>query len=162
MSNKSKAIEVKSVMVDTEYVRTLEALWENAVDLFNYTTNRLGELYRISSVVRMFAYNKAKMDKIREDLDKAIKNNDMAELRRIKKLMEYNQELKAWDSMWTEVSRDFDNLITNYGSDAEITDSEYQIKTADEILQDTIKSAVSFDKKRFEKEAQALLLEIQL
>lgn len=162
MSNKSKAIEVKTVMINPEYIRVLSDLWNTTTALYDYTTNQKAELYRISSVVRMFAYNKNRMDNIRDQVADCQKNGDLAGLRRLKKIVDYSQELKAWDAMWEKVVEDYDNLLDIYQQTTQITDDGYELLTATEILGEVYTSSKKSDMNKFEKEAKALALEINL
>lgn len=162
MRKEPKIVEVKSIFVDPQYTENLYSVWTYIRQMADYTTNLKGELYRISSFVRVFAYQFNRMEQIRDRLVRCKTDGDLTELRRIKRLMDFNQELKAFDEVWKTVSKEYDELISLYRESSEISEDGYELLTATEILGELYKSSQKYERKEFEKEAQALALEINL
>lgn len=121
--------------LNPEYVSCLQGLWANALDLMTHTNNKLGEVYRISQIVRIFASNKAKVDNLREQLAIAEKKKDIYMLKHVAKLAGYCQEEKGFDKMWSTVSHDYDILVRDFIDTTTNENLLMTIPTSEEILE---------------------------
>lgn len=140
--SKSKIKMPKEVAHIAPLVESLQNIVTNLEHYSANSTNKISSIYTIASFVRVFAYQKARLDKIREDAAEAIKNGDTADLNNAIRQAEYNEELKAFDYVWSDVASYYDSLITDYCEDA--TNTPYtQFQTADEIYKDSYKSVIT-------------------
>ena len=129
----TKAINIS--VLDTRYIESLGNLWDASVDMLTYSQNTLGEIYRISSIVRLFAKGKAKIDSLRDLLAEGQQKKDLYTLKRVAYLAERMQEEKALEKMWDKVASEYDNIINNFIQQQANDDIVVEIPTSEEILQ---------------------------
>lgn len=153
--SKSKAIMPKEVTYLTPLVENLEGIINSLEHYASNCVNKIGAIYTIASFVRVFAYQKARLDKIRNDASEAINSGDSTELNSIIKIVQYNEELKAFDAVWSDVETFYDSLITNFCEEA--TNNPYnQFQTADELYKDCYKNVTAPKTNRDEEKKDLL------
>lgn len=128
-----KMAEIKCL--NPEYVSALQGLWASALDMMTYSENKLGEIYRLSQIVRLFAGNKAKVDSIRDQFAEAKQRKDIRDIQRIAKLAGYIQEEKGFDKMWSTVAHDYDMIVKDYCDACTNPNILLNIPTSEEILE---------------------------
>lgn len=128
----TKSINIS--VLDTRYVEALGNLWDASVDMLTYSQNTLGEIYRISSIVRLFAKGKAKIDGLRDLLAEGQNKKDLYTLKRVAYLAERMQEEKALEKMWDKVASDYDKIISDFVQQQANDDIVVEIPTSEEIL----------------------------
>lgn len=135
MAKKSKITEPKKKVLTPELVNSLEGVLNNLQCFTENCINKQTAIYTISSFIRVFAYQKARFDVMRENIAEIIDSGTSQELSSAIKQMEYNEDIKAFDYVWSDASNLLDNLITDYCEDSTATPySKFQ--TADEIYKD--------------------------
>lgn len=144
-----KMAEIKCL--NPEYVSALQSLWASALDMMTYSENKLGEIYRLSQIVRLFAGNKAKVDNIRDQFADAKQRKDIHDIQRIAKLAGYVQEEKGFDKMWSTVSHDYDMIVKDFCDASTNPNIILTIPTADEILEQKQKYYTEPVKEKFER-----------
>lgn len=121
-------------VLDSRYMESLENLWNSSVDMLTYSQNTLGEIYRISSIVRIFAKGKAKIDSLRDLLAEGQSKKDLYTLKRVAYLAERMQEEKALEKMWNRVASEYDKIIGDFVQQQANDEILVEIPTAEEIL----------------------------
>lgn len=129
----TKAINIS--VLDTRYLEALNNLWDASVDMMTYSQNQLGEIYRISSIVRMFAKSKCKIDGLRDLLAEGQQKKDIYTLKRVAYLAERMQEEKTMEKMWDKVASQYDKIINDFIQQQANDDIIVEIPTSEEILQ---------------------------
>ena len=100
--------------INPEYTDTLINLWDCAKDMMTHTQNELGEIYRISKLVRFYASYKAKVDALRDTLADATAKRDIYSIKRVSYLAQRYQEEKSFDKVWGIIASDFDQMVNHY------------------------------------------------
>lgn len=147
-----KMAEIKCL--NPEYVEVLQNLWNCALDMMTYSENKLGEIYRISQIVRLFAGNKAKIDNIRNQFAEAKRRKDIHDIQRIVKLTGYVQEEKGFDKLWSRVAHDYDTIVKDFCDTSTNPNMLLTIPTADEILEQKQQYYTEPVKEKFEQALQ--------
>ena len=148
MSKKSKAYVEEAKCLNPEYLDALQNLWNACLDMMTHSQNELGEIFRLSSIVYLFAKQKAKIDALRAQLAEAKQNSDLYVIKLVAKRAGYMQEEKAFDKMWAQVSLEYDNIVNNFIAQTNNEDMLIQINTSEEILE---KSAKGFAESKAEE-----------
>lgn len=129
----TKAINIS--VLDTRYLEALGNLWDASLDMMTYSQNQLGEIYRASTIVRMFAKSKCKIDGLRDLLAEGQQKKDIYTLKRVAYLAERMQEEKTMEKMWDKVSSEYDKIINDFVQQQANDDIVVEIPTSEEILQ---------------------------
>ena len=148
MTKKSKSYVEEAKCLNPEYMDALENLWTSCLDMMTHTQNELGEIFRLSSIVYLFAKQKAKIDALRAQLAEAKENSDLYVIKLVAKRAGYMQEEKAFDKMWAKVALEYDNIVNNFIAQTNNEDMLIQINTSEEILE---KSAKGFAESKAEE-----------
>ena len=135
MTKKSKSYVEEAKCLNPEYLDALKNLWASCLDMMTHTQNELGEIFRLSSIVYLFAKQKAKIDALREQLAEAKENSDLFVIKLVAKRAGYMQEEKAFDKMWAQVSTEYDTIVNNFIKQSNNEDLLIQINTSEEILE---------------------------
>lgn len=155
MAKKSKITEPKKKVLTPELVGALEGICSNLQHFADNCIQKQTAIYTVSSFIRVFAYQKARFDVMRENVAEVIENGSSQDLSSAIKQMEYNEDIKAFDYVWSEAASLLDNLITEFCEDN--TASPYsKFQTADEIYNDCLKQ-VRNPKSRNDEEKRDLL-----
>lgn len=155
MSKKSKVIMPKEKCDIPDLVNALEGIIANLEHYVANCNQKLSAVYTIASFVRIFAYQKARFDKIRSDAANAIEDGSEQDLNSAIRQLEYAEDIKSFDYVWSDISAYYDSLIVDYCEDA--TSSPYtKFQTADEIYNDCYKQILS-PKSRNSEEKRNLL-----
>ena len=125
---------INNVILNPKYFESLENLWMSSMDLLTYSSNTLGEIYRISSVVRLIAKNKAKIDGLRRLCAEGTEKGDLHTLKRVAYLAERMQEEKCFDQLWSTVSSQYDQFIQSFIEQQQNDDIVLEIPPSEEIL----------------------------
>lgn len=118
--------------INKEYLATLQILWNNYKELYKLSSNPGQELYRLQSVLYIFARQVVKVQELTAQFTAAKENNDLQELRRIKYVSERMSDEKAFVIVWEEAAEDYNNIVAAYKKE---TEAETKVKTAEEILE---------------------------
>lgn len=135
MSKKSKATVFNKPIVSDEYINALETIVDACRIMYEYSLNPQSEIYRISRIVTVFASQVAYMDYLREETQSIIKTGDTFLIKRQIQKVDWAQETKAWEKVWTDMAEVYDNLITQFDDQSNNTDIILNFKTSDEILE---------------------------
>lgn len=157
---KSTMKNQKPTTVDSRYYEAVENLWKASLDMLTYSSNTLGEIYRISSIVRLFARNKAKIDALRKLCGEASEKNDVYALKRVAFLAERQQEEKTFDCLWEMVARQYDDIIKSFIEQQQNDNIILEIPTSEEILENSVKYLEESNEnevKRLAETAKALI-----
>lgn len=128
----TKSINIS--ILDSKYTEAISNLWDASVDMLTYSQNTLGEIYRISSIVRLFAKGKAKIDSLRDLLADGQQKKDLYTLKRVAYLAERMQEEKALEKFWDKVAKEYDKIISDFVQQQANDDIIVEIPTSEEIL----------------------------
>lgn len=131
---KSKITEYNKPIVCNEYRDALHTIIDAFRILYEYSLNPQAEIYRISSFVTIFARQVAYMDYLREETNSIIKSGDTFLIKRQIQKIDWAQESKIWESVWSDVSEVYDNMITTFDNQNNEADLS-KFKTSEEILQ---------------------------
>lgn len=155
MSKKSKVVMPKEKCEIPELVNALQGIVANLEHYVSNCNQKMSAVYTIASFVRVFAYQKARFDKIRNDAADAIDNGSDQDLNSAIRQLEYSEDIKSFDYVWSDISAFYDSLIVDYCEDA--TASPYaKFQVADEIYKDCYKQVIS-PKSRNSEEKRDLL-----
>ena len=152
---KSKVVNPKQKVLTPELVNCLEGVIANLQRYSENCIQKISSIYTLASFVRVFAYQKARYDVLREQAAEAVENGDSAAVKSCIKLLEYNEDTKSFDYVWSDVAGMYDSQLENI---MEETTSEPRSKfqTADEIYEESRKS-VLMPKKSADDENRDLL-----
>lgn len=128
----TKSINIK--LLAPEYTEAVENMWKASMDMLTFSSNTLGEIYRISAIVRLVAKNKAKVDGLRQLCAEGTEKGDLHTLNRVAYLAERMQEEKCFDQLWTTVSSQYDRFIQSYAEMQQNDNIVLEIPTSEEIL----------------------------
>ena len=128
----TKSINIK--LLAPEYTEAVENLWKASMDMLTFSSNTLGEIYRISAIVRLVAKNKAKVDGLRQLCAEGSEKGDLHTLNRVAYLAERMQEEKCFDQLWSTVSSQYDRFIQSYTEQQQNDNIVLEIPTSEEIL----------------------------
>lgn len=121
-------------ILDPKYTEALDNLWKAATDLMTYSSNPVAEIYRVSSIVRLFAKQKAKIDSLRETLNEGIKKNDLYTINSVKFRAERMQEAKTGEKFWDKVSSEYDQMVDMLVKQMNNEDILISLPTSEDIL----------------------------
>ena len=130
---------INQTVLNPKYFETLENLWSSAMDLLTYSQNTLGEIYRVSTIVRLFAKQKCKIDNLREMCGEGSEKGDIYILQKVAYLAERMQEEKSFDQMWERVASEYDRFIKNFTEQQANDKILIDIPTSEEILEQCVK-----------------------
>lgn len=142
MAKKVKVTTPKEKCATPELVNALEGVIANLETYVANCNQKMSAVFTVASFVRVFAYQKARFDKIREDCANAINEGSDSDLNSAIRQMEYAEDIKSFDYVWNDIASFYDSLITDYCEDA--TSTPYtKFLTADEIYQESWKNVLS-------------------
>ena len=130
---------INQTVLNPKYFETLENLWGSAMDLLTYSQNTLGEIYRVSTIVRLFAKQKCKIDNLRQLCAEGSEKGDIYALQKVAYLAERMQEEKSFDQMWERVASEYDNFIKDFTEQQANDQILIDIPTSEEILAQSVK-----------------------
>ena len=133
--SKSKATVFNKPVVSEEYINALETIVGACNTMYQYSLNPQTEIYRISRIVTVFASQVAYMDYLREETQSIIKTGDTFLIKRQIQKVDWAQETKAWEKVWTDMAEVYDNMITQFDDQSNNADIILNFKTSDEILE---------------------------
>lgn len=151
---------INLTILDPKYTESLDNLWKATTDMLTYSSNPIAEIYRVSSVVRLFAKQKAKIDNLREILADGIKKNDLYTINSVKFRVERMQEAKTGEKFWDKVSSEYDLMVDNLVKQMNNEDILLTIPTSEDILMQCQADIEDDKKSKFDmaaKEAAALV-----
>lgn len=155
MAKKSKVITPKQKCLTPELVNNLEGIIANLVSYSENCLQKMSAIYTVASFVRVFAYQKARYDVLRDKAADAIDNGDSAELNSAIKLLEYNEDTKAFDYVWSDVANMYDSLIENF-MDESTSEPRNKFQTSEELYDECRKQVLS-PKSKSDEEKRDLL-----
>lgn len=155
MSKKSKVVMPKEKCEIPALVEALQGIVANLEHYVSNCNQKMSAVYTVASFVRVFAYQKARFDKIRNDAADAIENGSDQELNSAIRQLEYTEDIKSFDYVWSDISAYYDSLIVDYCEDA-VSSPYTRFQTADEIYKDCYKQVIS-PKSRNSEEKRDLL-----
>lgn len=130
---------INQIVLNPKYFESLENLWNSAMDMLTYSQNTLGEIYRVSTIVRLFAKQKCKIDNLRQLCAEGSEKSDIYILKKVAYLAERMQEEKSFDQMWTRVASEYDGFIKNFTEQQANDQILIDIPTSEEILTQCMK-----------------------
>lgn len=131
---------INQIVLNPKYVEAVEALWNASLDMLTYSTNTLGEIYRVSSIVRLIAKQKCKVDGLRDMCAEGSEKNDIYILKKVAYLAERMQEEKTFDQLWTTVARSYDNFIKDFTEQQANDSILIDIPTSEDIMAQCLKA----------------------
>lgn len=149
-----------SSILNQQYGDALVTIVDAMCDMFTHSNNKVGELYRLASLVGFFARQKIKVDGIRAQLAEARENADLYSVKFLIGKLSRSEEELVFDNVWSEVATRYDRILEEFLQEAHSEDLRLQFKTADEILQDAEKYSAESKKAELDKQlklAEALL-----
>lgn len=152
-------VNSKSV-VNESYCDALMNIVYAMCDMFTHSNNKIGELYRLASLVGFFARQKIKIDALRAQLGEARENADIYAVKFLIGKISRSEEEKVFDVVWEEVASSYDKILAQFLEESHQEEMNQQFKTADEILQDAEKYSAESKKAELDKQlklAEALL-----
>lgn len=117
-----------------QYTTALQDLWTACEDLFDASSNKLSEIYRLASLVNFFAKQALKVQALRDALAAAKEHKDISELRRIKYKAERYTEEKCFETVLDFVCERYDAIIKAFTDESSNDSILFQIPTAEEIV----------------------------
>ena len=148
------------VILNEQYGDALIAIIDAMCDMFTHSNNKIGELYRLSSLVSFFARQKNKIDGIRTQLAEAKENADIYGVKFLISKLSRSEEEIAFDNVWAEIATRYDRILAEFLEEAHQEELNQQFKTAEEILRDAEKYSAESKKAELDKQlklAEALL-----
>lgn len=130
---------INQSVLNPKYFESLENLWNSTMDLLTYSQNTLGEIYRVSSIVRIFAKQKCKIDNLRQLCGEGSEKGDIYILKKVAYLAERMQEEKCFDQMWERVASEYDGFIKDFTEQQANDQILIDIPTSEEILAQCLK-----------------------
>ena len=118
--------------VNEKYLGTLTFLWNNMKELYKLSSNPGLELYRMQSMMYVFARQVAKVHAITERYKEAEKDKDLSELHRIKYISDRMGDEKAYAILWEGIAEDYDNIVEAFKEESEATT---KVRSSYEILE---------------------------
>lgn len=155
MAKKSKVVNPKPKCLVPELVNCLEGIITNLQRYSENCIQKVSSVYTLASFVRVFAYQKARYDVLREQAAEAVENGDNAAVKSCIKLLEYNEDTKSFDYVWSDVATMYDSEIENL-MDESTAEPRNKFQTSDEIYEDARKSVLA-PKKSVDDENRDLL-----
>lgn len=155
MSKKVKIAMPKEKCATPELVECLQGIICNLTKYVDNCNQKLSAVYTTASFVRVFAYQKARYDKLRADASDAIDNGTEQDLNSAIRQLEYAEDTKSFDYVWSDIASFYDSLITDYCED-EISSPYTQFQTSDEIYKDVYKQILSPKTKNAEQKRDLL------
>lgn len=153
---------INQTVLNPSYVESLNNLWNASMDMLTYSSNILGEIYRVSSIVRLFAKQKAKIDALRQMCAEGSEKGDIYLLNKVAYLAERSQEEKAFDQLWSTVSQQYDEFINNFIEQQQNDSILVNIPTSEEILNNCNKVFEESKANKLELAKQTALAMIEL
>lgn len=148
------------IILNEQYGDALLNIVDAMCDMFTHTNNKVGELYRLASLVGFFARQKVKVDAIRTQLSEAKENADVYAVKFLVGKLSRSEEEIIFDNLWSEVAARYDAILREFLQECHQEEMNQQFKTADEILIDAEK--YSADSKKAELDKQLKLAEALL
>ena len=139
MSNKSKSVVKEKTLIASEYVDALRDIICACSKMYSYSLNPQSEIYRISRFVSIFASQVAYLDYLRDENAAVIKSGDTFLIKRQIQKVDWAQECKAFDLLWSEMADMYDSLLTQFDGQNTSDGSLLTFKTSDEIMKDARK-----------------------
>lgn len=125
---------INQTVLNPKYFESLENLWNSAMDMLTYSQNTLGEIYRISSIVRLIAKQKCKIDNLRQMCAEGSEKGDIYILKKVAYLAERMQEEKSFDQIWERVASEYDGFIKDFTEQQANDQILIDIPTSEEVL----------------------------
>lgn len=150
----------KKTILNEQYGDALLNVIDAMCDMFTHSNNKIGELYRLSSLVSFFARQKIKVDSIRAQLAEARENADLYGVKFLVGKLSRSEEEIVFDNVWSEVATRYDAILGEFLQECHQEELNQQFKTADEILLDAEKYSAESKKVELDKQlklAEALL-----
>ena len=155
MAKKSKVITPKKKCATPELVNSLEGIVANLESYVANCNQKMSAIFTVASFVRVFAYQKARYDKLREDASNAIDEGTEQDLNAAIKQLEYAEDTKSFDYVWSDIAGFYDSLITDYCEDA-VSSPYTQFQTSEEIYKDCYKNILSPKSRNAEQKKEYL------
>lgn len=132
--SKSKSIVKEKSVVAPEYTEALYEIIAACRKLYDYSLNPQSEIYRISRFVSVFASQVAYLDYLRDETASIIKSGDTFLIKRQIQKVDWAQECKAWDQVWSEVASMYDTLLLEFDGQSTNDGNILTFKTSSEIM----------------------------
>lgn len=133
MSKSKSVVKEKSVVAD-EYYDALYEIIAACQKMYNYSLNPQSEIYRISRFVSIFASQVAYLDYLRDETAAIIKSGDTFLIKRQIQKVDWAQECKAWDQVWSEMASMYDSLLLQFDGQSTNDGNILTFKTSAEIM----------------------------
>lgn len=148
------------IILNEQYGDALINIVDAMCDMYTHSNNKIGELYRLASLVGFFARQKNKIDGIRAQLAEARENADVYAVKFLVGKLSRSEEEIVFDNVWSEVATHYDRILASFLEEAHQEELSQQFKTAEEILKDAEKFSAESKKTELDKQlklAEALL-----
>ena len=132
--SKSKSIVKEKSIVAPEYTEALYEIIGSCKKLYDYSLNPQSEIYRISRFVAIFASQVAYLDYLRDETASIIKSGDTFLIKRQIQKVDWAQECKAWDQVWSEIASMYDTLLLEFDGQSTNDGNILTFKTSSEIM----------------------------
>ena len=139
---KSKVVNPKQKVLTPELVNCLEGIVANLQRYSENCIQKMSAIYTLASFVRVFAYQKARYDVLRDKAADAVNNGSTAEVRSAIKLLEYNEDIKSFDYVWSDISSMYDSQLENL-MDESTSEPRNKFLTSEEIYDDCRKQILN-------------------
>lgn len=100
--------------LDPKYTQAASELWESALNMMTYASNKLGAIYTLSSVLRIFASGRVYIEELGRQFAEAKEKHDTATLQSIIRKVEYAQDKKVLSHLWDIVAEEYGKAVVEY------------------------------------------------
>lgn len=138
MSKKPTVIKEKTIIA-SEYYEALEDIIAACNKMYTYSNNPQSEIYRIARFVTIFASQVAYLDYLRQETDAVIKSGDTFLIKRQIMKVDWSQECKAYDNLWSEMAQMYDSLLLEFDGQSTNDGNMTTFKTSEELMADARK-----------------------
>lgn len=139
MSTKSKAIVKEKTVIAPEYLEALSDIINACRKMYDYSNNPQSEIFRIARFVSIFASQVAYLDYIRDETASIIKSGDTFLIKRQIQKVDWSQECKAFDTLWSDMAQMYDSLLLEFDGQSTNDGNMLSFKTSEEIMNDARK-----------------------
>lgn len=109
-------------------------LWSNALDLYYSSENKLGAVYTLGTIAKIYIKSYVKVDELRDMLNIALTEKDHSQVKKILyRLENYLNDEKAMCSMYSLVKQDYERIVNEYIDSITNTALVVSIPTFDDL-----------------------------
>lgn len=137
--SKSKSVVKEKSIIAPEYTDALVDIIAACRKMYDYSNNPQSEIFRIARFVAIFASQVAYLDYIRDETAAVIKSGDTFLIKRQIQKVDWSQECKAFDYLWSEMAQMYDSLLLKFDGQSTNDGNMITFKTSEEIMNDARK-----------------------